>query len=128
MLTQEYQSFLSILTSINDQIPLLRTDPDFMLESCPESCAKISVESNINSIYDIVETDIVGKRIPFSDFKGSILYIVNVASRCGYTAENYETFRHLSKYRDEGVYTILAPCNQVRPYLNIADKDNFHDR
>lgn len=96
-----------------------------MLESCPESCAKITLESNINSIYDIVETDIVGKTIPFSDFKGSILYIVNVASRCGYTAENYETFRHLSKYRDEGVYTILAPCNQVRPYFITAD--NFHD-
>jgi glutathione peroxidase-family protein len=88
-------------------------DPGFMLESCPESCSRPENESNFVSLYDIVETDINGKEFSFDMFKGSIVYIVNVASQCGYTAENYEMFRKLSKYSDDGVYMVLAPCNQV---------------
>ena len=106
--------FFSFLFSFLLLCSVFCTDPDFMLFSCAESCAKMSEGSGIKSLYDIVETDIHGKDLPFSNYKGSILYIVNVASHCGYTAENYEMFRHLAKYRDEGVYTILAPCNQVR--------------
>lgn len=89
-------------------------DPGFMLVSCPESCSRPEIESNFVSLYDIVETDINGKEFSFDMFKGSIVYIVNVASQCGYTAENYEMFRKLSKYRDDGVQMVLAPCNQVK--------------
>jgi Glutathione peroxidase len=89
-------------------------DPGFMLVSCPESCSRPEIESNFVSLYDIVETDINGKEFSFDIFKGSIVYIVNVASQCGYTAENYEMFRKLSKYRDDGVQMVLAPCNQVK--------------
>lgn len=92
-----------------------------MLLSCPESCAKITAMNNIKSLYDIVETDINGKEHPLSQYKGHILYIVNVASRCGYTAENYETFRHLAKYRDDGVVTMIAPCNQVRSRCHYSN-------
>lgn len=84
-----------------------------MLVSCLESCSRTVKESEIESLYDIVETDIDGKEISFDMFKGSIVYIVNVASQCGYTSENYEMFRKLSQYRDDGVHMVLAPCNQV---------------
>lgn len=83
-----------------------------MLQSCSESCARL--ESDINSLYDVVETDIDGKDISFDSFRGSIVYIVNVASQCGYTAENYELFRKLQQYRSNGVVMVIAPCNQVR--------------
>lgn len=90
---------------------LLPIDPDYMLVSCSESCARL--ESDINSLYDVVETDIDGKDISFDSFRGSIVYIVNVASQCGYTAENYELFRKLQQYRSSGLITVIAPCNQV---------------
>ena len=92
------------------------TDPDYMLQSCSESCARL--ESDINSLYDVVETDIDGKDISFDSFRGSIVYIVNVASQCGYTAENYELLRKLQPYRSSGLITVIAPCNQVRYALS----------
>lgn len=88
-----------------------------MLTECKESCAKIqqlhAQGSGIESFYDIVETDISGNELHFSSFKGSIVYIVNVASQCGYTAQNYKMFRSLAKYKDEGLQIVIAPCNQV---------------
>ena len=88
-----------------------------MLVECKESCLKTpklrNGGSTIASFYDIVETDIDGNTVDFSSFRGSIVYIVNVASQCGYTAQNYETFRSLAKYKDEGLQIVIAPCNQV---------------
>ena len=88
-----------------------------MLVDCKESCLKAQQLSNggraMASFYDIVETDIDGNTVDFSSFRGSIVYIVNVASQCGYTAQNYETFRSLAKYKDEGLQIVIAPCNQV---------------
>lgn len=64
-------------------------------------------------IYDVEgERDIKGNVLDFSKFQGKVLYIVNVASYCGYTAENYELFRNLKKYRSQGLEIIIAPCNQ----------------
>ena len=76
-------------------------------------CLFVSTMSqSIESIYDTKEQDINGQTVDFSDFKGKVLYIVNVASKCGYTQSNYEAFRGLKKYRDQGLEIFLAPCNQ----------------
>lgn len=39
--------------------------------------------------YSITEHDLFGNEINFSRFKGKVVYLVNVASQCGYTEENY---------------------------------------
>jgi glutathione peroxidase len=84
-----------------------------MLENCQKSCFGKSPVSKLESIYDIDnELDINGQVINFNQFRGKVLYIVNVASKCGYTAENYEMFKKLQKYRSQGLEIILAPCNQ----------------
>ena len=89
-----------------------------MLVNCIESCEEVQRrrrldETATGSFYDIIEEDIDGDEIDFDSFRGSIVYIVNVASQCGYTAENYELFRSLSKYRSAGLEIVIAPCNQV---------------
>ena len=53
-----------------------------------------------------------------SAYRGKVLYIVNVASHCGYTASNYAAFKSLAKHRDNGFEILLAPCNQVQLSCN----------
>lgn len=107
------QHILITFRSISfDHFNIILQDPDYMLVSCSESCARL--DSDVNSLYDVVETDINGEDISFDSFRGSIVYIVNVASQCGYTAENYELLRNLQQYRSSGVIMVIAPCNQVK--------------
>lgn len=93
-------------------------NPKYMLPNCPTACDAVKPKSdsavtNIpSSFYDIVEKDSNGETIEFTQFRGKVVYMVNVASYCGYTAENYATFRSLAKYRSNGLEIVLAPCNQ----------------
>lgn len=91
-------------------------NPDYMLVNCVASCNAVadggasSIEVP-SSFYDIVEHDIHGNFVYFDQFEGKVVYLVNVASHCGYTAENYAMFRKLAKYRKDGLEIVLAPCN-----------------
>ena len=40
-----------------------------------------------SSIYDFTLPSIDGKPTPLSDFKGKVILVVNVASRCGFTPQ-----------------------------------------
>lgn len=65
------------------------------------------------SIYDFSVKDIDGKELPLSKFKGKVLLIVNVASRCGLTSSNYTELSHLyEKYKTQGFEILAFPCNQ----------------
>lgn len=57
-------------------------------------------------------TDIQGNDVDFAQFKGKVLLIVNVASRCGFTGQ-YEGLQALyDRYRDQGLVVLGFPCNQ----------------
>ncbi len=64
------------------------------------------------SFYDIIEKDSEGRDFEFRQFKGKVVYGVNVASKCGYTASGYALIAKLLKLRDQGVEVALFPCNQ----------------
>jgi len=85
-------------------------NPNYMLNYCAPSCTK-TVENILESFYDLVENDIHGNKIDFSRFRGKVIYMINVASYCGYTQDNYAQFRTLQKYYPEGLEIVLAPCN-----------------
>lgn len=64
------------------------------------------------SIYDFTATDITGKDVSLSDFKGKVLLIVNTATGCGYTPQ-YEGLEALYRqYHDQGLEILDFPCNQ----------------
>ena len=90
-------------------------NPGYMLVSCKASCNALSSTKDkhelASSFYDITETDLNGGSFSFSNFKGKVVYLINVASHCGYTAENYAKFRDLKKFESQGFVMVLAPCN-----------------
>jgi hypothetical protein len=83
-------------------------NPNYMLYNCAKSCS----EDIPKSFYDLSQKDIDGNLIEFSQFKGKVLYIVNVASKCGYTESNYAQFKELASLRDKQFEIIIFPCDQ----------------
>lgn len=64
------------------------------------------------SIYEFSAKSIDGKDVKFCDYKGKVLLIVNVASKCGFTPQ-YEGLEKLYKsYKDKGLVILGFPCNQ----------------
>ncbi|XP_050218055.1 phospholipid hydroperoxide glutathione peroxidase 1, chloroplastic [Mercurialis annua] len=65
------------------------------------------------SIHDYTVKDIDGKDVSLSKFKGKVVLIVNVASKCGLTSSNYTELSHIyEKYKTQGFEILAFPCNQ----------------
>ncbi|KAL5747453.1 hypothetical protein ACOSP7_024455 [Xanthoceras sorbifolium] len=68
---------------------------------------------NPESVYDIAVKDAKGQDVDLSTYKGKVLLIVNVASKCGMTNSNYRDMNQLhEKYKDQGLDILAFPCNQ----------------
>lgn len=65
------------------------------------------------SVYDFTVKDIDRKDVSLGKYKGKVLLVVNVASRCGLTTSNYTDLARLYKKLKGQEFEILAfPCNQ----------------
>ncbi len=73
---------------------------------------KESAVSEKTNISDIVVTDMEGKKIPLSNYKGKTLLIVNVASECSFTPQYKGLEAIYKKYHDKGFEILAFPCNQ----------------
>ena len=72
---------------------------------------KDKMNQNIYSL-NLTLLDIDKKPVKLSDFKGKVLLIVNVASKCGFTPQ-YEGLEKLyRKYKGKGFEILAFPCNQ----------------
>jgi len=63
------------------------------------------------NISDLSVTDMDGKEVKLSDYKGKVLMIVNVASKCGYTKQYTGLEEIYKKYKDRGFEILAFPCN-----------------
>ena len=63
------------------------------------------------SIYDFVIEDIDGNDVPLGNFRGKVVLIVNVASKCGFTPQ-YEGLQALyEQYGTQGLVILGFPAN-----------------
>lgn len=73
------------------------------------------------SIYEYTVKDIYGNKVSLADYKGKVLLIVNVASKCGLTPQ-YEGLEAIyRKYKEKGLEILAFPCNQ---FLEQEPGDN----
>lgn len=69
-------------------------------------------KENTMNIYDFEVKTIDGKTISMAQYKGKVLLIVNVASKCGFTKQ-YEGLENLfEKYKDKDFMVLGFPSNQ----------------
>ncbi len=67
--------------------------------------------ATMNSIYDIPLKDINGKPASLGPYKGQVLLIVNVASKCGNTPQYAALEALYEKDKDKGLRVLGFPCN-----------------
>ncbi len=68
-------------------------------------------ENVMSNIYDFTLRDIDGKDVPLSAFKGKVLLIVNVASKCGFTGQYAGLEKLYTAYTNRGFVVLGFPAN-----------------
>src|SRR6266704_613892 len=77
-------------------------------------CAAIGTgeDKKVASPLTVKMKTIDGKDLDLSKYKGKVVLIVNVASKCGYTPQ-YEGLQALyEEFKDEGLSILAFPCDQ----------------
>ncbi len=75
------------------------------------------------SILEFSAKDIDGKDVALSRYKGKVLLIVNVASKCGYTPQYAALEAIYQKYKDKGLTILAFPANEFGGQEPGADKE-----
>lgn len=75
------------------------------------SWSTLSAQENV---YGFTLADIDGKEVSLADYRGQVLLLVNVASKCGLTPQ-YQGLQELfEKYREKGFFVLAFPANDFR--------------
>jgi glutathione peroxidase len=83
----------------------------------------IGMNTNSDSIFDYKMKDIDGKEVSLDKYKGKVILVVNVASKCGYTPQ-YEGLQKLYEtYKDDGLVILGFPANNFNGQEPGSDEE-----
>jgi len=77
----------------------------------PRQSAAQAAEPLPKSFYDFTMKDIDGNEVRLSAFKGKVVLVVNVASRCGFTPQYAGLEKLYETYKDRGLVILGFPAN-----------------
>ena len=66
----------------------------------------------MTSVYDFTMRSIDGREIPLSEYRGKVLLVVNVASRCGFTNQYRGLEQLYRSHHGQGLEVLGYPCDQ----------------
>jgi glutathione peroxidase len=72
----------------------------------------VFIQGNSMTLHDITALRLDGQERNLEEFRGQVLLIVNVASRCGFTPQYTGLEALYRKYKDRGFAVLGFPCNQ----------------
>ena len=71
----------------------------------------IKIMDSEKTIYQFTMNDINGTPVSLGEYKGKVVVIINVASKCGYTPQYTEMEKFYEDYKDKGVVILAFPAN-----------------
>jgi glutathione peroxidase len=74
-------------------------------------CVMSAALFGASSVLEFNMNSIDGQPLPLNTFKGKVLLIVNVASKCGYTPQYTGLEAVYEKYKDQGFVIVGFPAN-----------------
>jgi glutathione peroxidase len=77
---------------------------------CMLFCAATLVAAE-KTVYDFTLNSIDGQPAPLAAYKGKVVLLVNVASKCGYTPQYSALESTYEKYKDRGFIIVGIPAN-----------------
>ena len=77
---------------------------------CMLFCAATLVAAE-KTVYDFTLNSIDGQPAPLAAYKGKLVLLVNVASKCGYTPQYSALQSSYEKYKDRGFVIVGIPAN-----------------
>ncbi|HUB50809.1 MAG TPA: glutathione peroxidase [Terracidiphilus sp.] len=74
-------------------------------------CAAGIMQARAASIYDFTMNSIDGQPVSLASYKGKVVLLVNVASKCGFTPQYTALEAVYEKYKDKGLVIVGIPAN-----------------
>jgi glutathione peroxidase len=93
--------------------------------------AGVSMATPTGGVYSYTLKSIDGQPVSLKTYRGKVLMLVNVASKCGYTPQYAGLEALYKKYKDRGLVIVGIPANnfaQQEPGTNAEIKTFCHNK
>jgi glutathione peroxidase len=84
----------------------------FFSGSSSSAKTPIQAKSDLDPVLNYKMKSIDGSEVDLNSYKGKVVLVVNVASKCGLTPQYKQLQELYDKYADKGLVILGFPCNQ----------------